>query len=59
MVSKHDIVPHMILAPLESIAKPFTTIFPYWQGINVPNYFIQDVGRTLLNRVLDSPEIPY
>ena len=59
VVSKHDIVPRMILASLGSIAKPFTTIFPYWQGINVPNSFIQDVGRTLLNRVLDSLGSPY
>ena len=52
----------MLLALFESIAKPFTTIFPYWQGINVPNYFIQDAGRTLLNRFLDSlgsPDRPF
>ena len=54
MVSKHDIVPRMLLAPLESIAKPLIAIFPYWQGIHVPNAFVQNACRTLLNNVLDS-----
>jgi len=63
IVSKHDIVPRMLLAPFESIAKPFTNIFPYWHGINVPDSSIQDACKTLLNHVLnhvvDSPISPY
>jgi hypothetical protein len=54
VVSKHDIVPRMLLAPLESIAQPLIAIFPYWQGINAPDAFIQDACRTLLNNVFDS-----
>eukprot|EP00253_Pinus_taeda_P021819 PITA_21819 len=62
VVSKHDIVPRMLLAPIESIAKPFTTICSYWQGINVPDSLIQDAARTLLtllNHALVSPSSPY
>ena len=54
VVSKHDIVPRMLLAPLESIAKPLIAIFPYWQGIHVPDAFVQNACRMLLNNVLDS-----
>eukprot|EP00253_Pinus_taeda_P031285 PITA_31285 len=59
VVSKHDIVPRMLLAPIESIAEPFTTICSYWQGKNVPDSLIQDAARTLLNHVLVSPSSPY
>nr|ABR16032.1 unknown [Picea sitchensis] len=59
VVSKHDIVPRMLLAPFESIANPFTTVFGYWQGKNVPDSLIQDASRTLLNHVLVSPSSPY
>jgi len=58
VVSKHDIVPRMLLAPSESIAEPLIAILPYWQGImakdskTVPDSFIQDACRTLLNNVL-------
>ena len=54
MVFKHDIVPRTLLAPLESIAKPLIAIFPYWQGKHVPDAFVQNACRTLLNNVLDS-----
>ena len=54
VVSKHDIVPRMLLAPLESIAKPLIAILPYWQGIHVPDAFVQNACRMLLNNVLDS-----
>ena len=54
VVSKHDTVPRMLLAPLESIAKPLIAIFPYWQGIHVPDAFVQNSCRMLLNNVLDS-----
>ena len=33
VVSKHDIVPQMLLAPFESIVEPFIAILPHWQGI--------------------------
>nr|ABR16688.1 unknown [Picea sitchensis] len=59
VVSKHDIVPRMLLAPFESIANPFTTVFGYWQGKNVPDSLIQDASRTLLNNVFVSPSSPY
>eukprot|EP00253_Pinus_taeda_P032539 PITA_32539 len=59
VVSQHDIVPRMLLAPIESIAKPFTTICSYWQGINVPDSLIQDAARTLLNQIFVSPSTPY
>jgi len=58
VVSKHDIVPRMLLAPFESIAEPLIAILPYWQGLiandskDEPDYFIQDACRTLLNNVL-------
>eukprot|EP00253_Pinus_taeda_P015650 PITA_15650 len=58
VVSKHDIVPRMLLAPFESIVEPLIAILPYWQGImandskTVPDSSIQDAGRTLLNNVL-------
>ena len=54
MVSKHDIVPRMLIAPLESIANPLISIFPHWQGIHVPNAFVQNACRMLLNNFLDS-----
>jgi len=53
MVSKHDIVPRMLLAPFESIAEALLTIFPYWQG-KVKYSFIQDACRKLHKNVLDS-----
>eukprot|EP00253_Pinus_taeda_P027873 PITA_27873 len=59
VVSKHDIVPRMLLAPIESIANSLTTIFPYWQGINVLDSLIQDACRTLLNQIFVSPSSPY
>eukprot|EP00253_Pinus_taeda_P029005 PITA_29005 len=58
VVSKHDIVPRMLLAPFESIVEPLIAILPYWQGImandskTVPDSSIQDAGRTLLLNVL-------
>jgi len=58
VVSKHDIVPRMLLAPFERIAEPLIVILPYWQGImdadskNVPDSFIQYACRNLLNNVL-------
>eukprot|EP00253_Pinus_taeda_P028574 PITA_28574 len=58
VVSQHDIVPRILLAPLESIAEPLIPILPYWQGImatdskTVPDSLIQDACRTLLNNVL-------
>lgn len=58
VVSQHDIVPRMLLAPFESISKPSIAIFPYLQGIMdndskiVPNSFSHDVCRTLLNSIL-------
>eukprot|EP00253_Pinus_taeda_P034624 PITA_34624 len=58
VVSQHDIVPRMLLAPFESIAEPLISILPYWQGImvndskTVPDSLIQDACRTLLNNVL-------
>ena len=36
VVSKHDIIPCMLLASFESIANPFTTVFPYWKGHKCP-----------------------
>jgi len=53
VVSKHDIVPRMLLAPFESIAEALLTIFPYWQG-KVKYSFIQDACRKLHKNVLDS-----
>jgi hypothetical protein len=50
VVSKHDIVPRMLLAPLKSIAQPLTAIFPYWHG-KVAYSFIQDACKTLLENV--------
>jgi hypothetical protein len=58
VVSQHDIVPRMLLAPFESIAEPLIAILPYWQGImandsvTVPDSVIQVACRTLLNNVL-------
>jgi len=58
VVSQHDIVPRMLLAPLESIAEPLIAILPYWQRImaneskTVPDSLIQDACRALLNIVL-------
>jgi hypothetical protein len=58
VVSQHDIVPRMLLAPFESIAEPLIAILPYWQSImandnkRVPDSFIQNACRTLLNNVL-------
>jgi len=58
VVSKHDIVPRMLLAPFESIAEPLIAVLPYWQGVmdndskNVSNSYIQDACKTLLNNVL-------
>jgi len=58
VVSQHDVVPRLLLAPFESIAEPLTAILPYWQNImandckHVPDSFIQDACRTLLNNVL-------
>ena len=33
VVSKHDIVPRMLLTPFESIVESFIAILPHWQGI--------------------------
>eukprot|EP00253_Pinus_taeda_P024863 PITA_24863 len=59
VVSKNDIVPRMLLAPVESISEPLIAIFPYWQGImqandskTIPDSSIQDASRNLLNNVL-------
>jgi len=59
VVSKNDIVPRILLAPVESISEPLIAIFPYWQGImqandskTIPDSSIQDASRTLLNNVL-------
>ena len=35
VVSKHDIVPQMLLVPFESIVEPLIAIFPCWQSIMV------------------------
>jgi len=51
VISQHDIVPRMLLAPLGSIAEPLTAILPYWQG-KVVDSSIQDACRTLLKNVL-------
>jgi len=51
VISQHDIVPRMLLAPLESIAEPLTAILPYWHG-EVADSSIQDACRTLLKNVL-------
>ena len=59
VVSRHDIVPRMLLALIESIANSLTTIFPYWQGTNVPDSLIQDACRTLLKQIFVSPSSPY
>eukprot|EP00253_Pinus_taeda_P019332 PITA_19332 len=58
VVSQHDIVPRMLLAPFESIVEPLIAILPYWESImahdskHVPDSFMQDAGRTLLHNVL-------
>jgi len=58
VVSQHDIVPRMFLAPFDSIAEPLIAILPYWQDIMVHGSkaflrsSIQDACRTLLNNVL-------
>eukprot|EP00253_Pinus_taeda_P036711 PITA_36711 len=51
VISQHDIVPRMLLAPVESIAEPLTAILPYWHG-KVVDSSIQDACRTLLKNVL-------
>eukprot|EP00253_Pinus_taeda_P019821 PITA_19821 len=51
VVSKHDIVPRMFLAPIEAISVPLTAILPYWDG-KVPYSSIQDACRILLSYVL-------
>jgi len=55
VISQHDIVPRMLLAPLESIAEPLTAILPCWHR-KVPYSSIHEAGRTscriLLNNVL-------
>jgi len=51
VISQHDIVPRMLLAPIESIAEPLTAILPYWHG-KVADSSIQDACRTLLENVL-------
>ena len=58
VVSKHDIVPRMLLAPFESIAESLRAILPYWQDIMandneiVADSFIEDACRTLHNNVM-------
>eukprot|EP00253_Pinus_taeda_P022489 PITA_22489 len=58
VVSQHDVVPRMLLAPVESIVAPLIAILPYWESImahdskHVPDSFVQDAGRTLLHNVL-------
>nr|ABK24815.1 unknown [Picea sitchensis] len=51
VISQHDIVPRMLLAPIESIAEPLTAILPYWHD-KVADSSIQDACRTLLENVL-------
>ncbi|KAH9304202.1 hypothetical protein KI387_008606 [Taxus chinensis] len=51
VVSKHDIVPRMLLAPFESITEPLKVIMPYWQNI-IGIDSVQDACRTILNNVL-------
>eukprot|EP00253_Pinus_taeda_P012752 PITA_12752 len=51
VVSQHDIVPRMLLAPIEAIAAPLTAILPYWDG-KVLYSSIQDACRILLNYVV-------
>eukprot|EP00253_Pinus_taeda_P018531 PITA_18531 len=63
VVSKHDIVPRMLLATFDSIAEPLIAILPYWQSImtndskTVPDSSIQDACRTLLKNVLQDTHI--
>ncbi|XP_057826071.2 protein EDS1B [Cryptomeria japonica] len=58
VVSKYDIVPRMLLAPVESIAKPLNAIVPHWgsiMGINhvaVTHLSIPEACQTLLEKVL-------
>eukprot|EP00253_Pinus_taeda_P013158 PITA_13158 len=58
VVSQYDVVPRMLLAPVESILEPLIAILPYWESImvndskHVPDSFMQDAGRTLLRNVL-------
>eukprot|EP01018_Ginkgo_biloba_P007342 Gb_37859 [translate_table: standard] len=58
VVSKHDIVPRIFLAPYDSIAKPLNAVLPYWWtrmanvSNNAPNPFCQDACRSLVNNVL-------
>ncbi|KAH9304204.1 hypothetical protein KI387_008608, partial [Taxus chinensis] len=51
VVSKHDIVPRMLLAPFESIMEPLKAIMPYWQNI-IGIDSVQEACRTLLSNVL-------
>jgi len=51
VVSQHDIVPWMLLAPLESIVETFIVIFPYWH-VEVIDSSLQGVCKTILNKVL-------
>eukprot|EP00253_Pinus_taeda_P028661 PITA_28661 len=51
VVSKHDIVPRMLLALPEEISAPLTAILPYWHG-KVPYSSTKEACRILLNNVL-------
>ena len=51
VVSQHDIVPRMLLAPLESITEPLTAILPYWHD-KVADSSLRDACKTLLKKVL-------
>ncbi|GLJ28869.1 hypothetical protein SUGI_0569030 [Cryptomeria japonica] len=58
VVSKYDIVPRMLLAPFESIAKPLNAIVPHWgrmMGINnvaTTHLSISEAYKTLFEKVL-------
>jgi len=57
VVSQHDIVPRILLAPFESITVPLNTLLSYWSGImtktrkDASDYFIQDAYTALLHSI--------
>ncbi|KAH9304200.1 hypothetical protein KI387_008604, partial [Taxus chinensis] len=59
VVSMNDIVPRMLLAPVESFAEPFNAIFPLWASLTLRAFMsvshdllFQETCKTLRNNVL-------
>ncbi|GLJ28530.1 hypothetical protein SUGI_0561320 [Cryptomeria japonica] len=64
VVSQHDIVPRMLLAPIESIAEPLNVLLPHWrstmgiESATVSDLPIQKASKALLKKVLECTESP-